>query len=209
MPAQDSVRAPQSGVAGIPIEEVEHSGLRCFFSRSTDRAGFENSVRDSALQFHQVIHELFRQGTVIPFRFPTYMESDVELGTYLQQHEGKYRESLTRLRCMVQIEIRISFQASGERNLSQLKKSGSDYLRERQGRQRRLEDESEALRQASLQWTAGWRRRPSADKIRCFVLVERNAVQQFEHALAAIQIPADLLVRVTGPWPPTEFIDKE
>ncbi len=207
----DSTPTLQSGVGGSAVEEVEHSGLRCFFSRISGPNEFEGAIRESALQFHAVLQQLFRNQAVIPFRFPTFLQDDSELAGYLRQHSG-YHASLARLRDLVQMEIRISYQESAataptDTQGGDLEKSGSKYLRDRQARKKKLEAAAEQFHQAGHTWIGEWRTRQSQDKIRCFALVNRSSVRDFEHALANVQVPADLTVRITGPWPASEFVD--
>jgi hypothetical protein len=204
----DSVAIPRNGVKEASLEELEYSGLRCIFSRGQDLNELTAALPDSALQFHGVVQHMFRQVAVIPFRFPTLVRDRAELEAHLQTNEQKYRESLARLQNLAQMEIRISrAKPDVEAENDIRKQSGTDYLRERQKRQALLDATTETLKRAGSPWLKGWRVRQQADKIRCFALLHRGEKQSFEEALAGITVPADLKVRVTGPWPATEFLD--
>jgi hypothetical protein len=56
---------------------------------------------------------------------------------------------------------------------------------------------------------ADWRERKTAGGIRLFALVPRSALTQFKKKLAGLTIDSELMVRVTGPWPATEFLPKD
>lgn len=204
----DPIQIPRNGVREASLEELRYSGLRCIFSHGPDSKDLTAALPDSALQFHQVVQHVFRQVAVIPFRFPTFVRDQTQLKAHLQENEQRYRESLARLQNLAQMEIRISHakpDAEAENDLS--KKSGTDYLRERQKRQALLDATTETLRKAGSPWLKGWHVSQQADKIRCFALLHRGEKQSFEDALAGITVPADVRVRVTGPWPATEFLD--
>jgi hypothetical protein len=205
----DSVSPLGSGVAGYAVEQIRTSGLCCLCSAICGTEELQPRVRDTALEFHRVVQQAFEQTTVIPFRFPTLITDSGELITHLRQNAEKYKSALARLRHMVQMEIRIQQQADAGTSGETSQQSGSEYLRDRQMRQKRLQDLADAFKNATSPAITEWRQRLSADKIRCFVLVARSAVSEFKQALAAVDVGHGLAIRVTGPWPPTEFIDHD
>lgn len=202
-----SIEVLGSGVAGFSVEQLASSDLRCFFSRVENCKDLEGKTRETALQFHRSIQHIFQQTQVIPFRFPTLVDDSSHISNYLQQNAQKYASSLIRLRNMVQMEIRIEHRSAIVHDVTTGGRSGAEYLRSRQARQNRLSELAEIFQKAAAAITTEWRVRSSADKIRCFVLIDRSLISQFEQMLARVGVSGDVAVRVTGPWPPTEFIE--
>ena len=85
--------------------------------------------------------------------------------------------------------------------------SGTEYLLERQRRQRALADFGAELGTAVVSVVGEWRQRSIKSGLRCFALVERNRIPEFKERMRSISVPAGLKVRVSGPWPVTEFLD--
>lgn len=191
------------GVGDIPVEQVLAAGLRCFFSRFHSRDQFSQIPPiQSALAFHHVLKALFEQAAIIGFRFPTVVEDEPELLQYLREHEAEYREALARLRHMVQMEIHIA--AAGE--LEQLASpSGREYLQMRQQRVAAVESTAERFHRAAGPWIVEWRQRWNGAGMRCYALLSRDAVAAFRQAAQALTSSAS--VRLTGPWPPSEFVE--
>jgi hypothetical protein len=201
------VEVPSLGVAGMVVESLEHSGLRCFVSRSPDSDRMLGPpARDAALAFHRVLQEIFRQTAIIPFRFPTVLSDETELTGHLNEHAAEYHEALARLRDVVQMELRLDWVGSEP---SAKLETGTEYLKARQAEQAALERLAGRFRAAGNSWIHGWRQQASAHHIRCYALVSRAAVTEFEHALVAVEVPSTVSARVSGPWPATEFVNEE
>ena len=84
--ASVAVQMPTTGVAGARVEELQEAGLRCCFSHFESREQIAGiPAIESALAFHQVLQALFRQATLISFRFPTLVENVEELRQHLQE----------------------------------------------------------------------------------------------------------------------------
>ena len=206
-----SVAIPEKGVGELSVESLEQDGIRCFFSRSSNRDQILGPpARESALAFHNVIVSIFRQVAVIPFRFPTVLEDEAELRTHLTQQESTYREALVRVRNLVQMELHLlpnpSFQEKQGNEEVRAKLTGTEYLRARQVEQRELADLSAALRQSGGSLIRDWRERRSAHGLRCFALVERESISHFKDLIMTTQVAPELSARVSGPWPASEFI---
>jgi hypothetical protein len=199
------VDIPQTGVAGCATESIQHAGLQCLLSRLDPDHAAGLSGRDAALSFHRVLQEIFQQTAIIPFRFPTTIQEEPELLRFLDEHAEDYRESLTRLRDLVQMEIRIAWTIT-DHDIAGHPTSGTDYLRQKHQRQAQLTTVAESLRSAVKLSITDWRERGSADGRQLFALIPRSAMNQFQGQLAGMKIDPDIVVRVSGPWPATEFI---
>src|SRR5438105_9012929 len=173
MEADAAVTSPVAGVGGAPVETLVDSGLRCFYSRfeGAEPVSSGPPAVETALAFHEVLQELFRQAAIIPFRFPTMVGGEAELVEYLRTHAQEHGPALARVREMVQMEIRISERP--EPGAAATDVSGGEYLRGRQARTARLKAAVEKCRDATKPWIAGWRERETPAGIRCCVLVRR------------------------------------
>ncbi|MBV8477653.1 MAG: GvpL/GvpF family gas vesicle protein [Acidobacteria bacterium] len=195
-----------SGVAGVTIQSMKASGLRCFYAAHRILSGFD--PRETALEFHRVVQAIFRAADVIPFRFPTLLADETQLRSELQTRAAKYHEDLARVRGRVQMEIRIEF-SNGGRDEARAKLSGAEYLRTRQSRQATLECVAAMLNRAVCGLLADWRQHELRDQLRCFALVGRTSVTEFERVLASAKIGPELRARISGPWPATAFFSEE
>jgi Gas vesicle synthesis protein GvpL/GvpF len=205
-----SLKSPTTGVHGATLEGVEAGGVRCLFSSISERElPVGGHAQENALAFHRVLQEVFAQTAVLPFRFPTLLQDKSELVAYIQDHAGEYQSALARLRDAVQMEIRITPRESATKSQQRSNASGAEYLRERLARQRRLQLAAQALQEESASLVRGWRRRESGEALRCFILLDRGRISEFQSALASARVPPNLTVRVSGPWPATEFVKED
>ncbi|HET7209356.1 MAG TPA: GvpL/GvpF family gas vesicle protein [Terriglobales bacterium] len=201
--SQATIQPPGHGVGGLPVESVEQAGLRCFLSQFVAAQKIEHTG-EAALAFHGVVQHLFRQHPVVPFRFPTVLQDETELAGHLSEHAAEYHAALSRLQGLAQVEIRIRSAAASPLEPSHI--SGTQYLRQRQSLYGELEVASQAIHAAVSPLLKAWKVRSASDHVRCFALVERDKVKEIESSLSAVQISSTVAVRVSGPWPPTEFL---
>ncbi|HEU5334317.1 MAG TPA: GvpL/GvpF family gas vesicle protein [Terriglobales bacterium] len=205
MEAATAVDRPHAGVGGTSLQDLQESGVRCFFSCFESREHVARiPAAESALAFHGVIQDLFRQAILIPFRFPTLAEDEKELRHWLREGAARYSEALARLRETVQMEIHI--RSAGPDRPNPAPFSGGDYLRQKQARAASLAGTAEEFLQATRPWVIEWRQRQARAEIRCYALVRRQAVAAFQTAAQAV---SELLpgTRMSGPWPPAEFLE--
>ena len=192
----------QPGVAGSLVSHLEHSGLTIFFSENpTTDLWLKTPLSKSANEFHRVQQEIFRGTAIIPFRFPTILEDGEKLRAHLEERSGEYIRLLARFANFVQIDVTITHTASSP------PPSGAEYLRERQGRNQTLDAFATQLRSEAGTLAKDWRQRSIANGLRCFALVERNQIQEFNERMKTVSMPFQLSARVSGPWPVAEFLD--
>lgn len=197
-----------TGVGGAPVQRTEVSGLSCFYSLNSTLSG--TPPRESALQFHAVLQAILSAQDIIPFRFPTLV-TEAELQSQVQEHATEYHEWLARVRGRVQMEMRIEYRDSepdsGKGDAGEV--SGAKYLQVRQKRLTMLESAAGILKSKAADFIHGWRQRSSSDRVRCFALVGREAVADFQRRMASAEISSDLTARISGPWPAMEFFREE
>lgn len=202
--ADAQVEIPALGVQSEPIVSQRAAKLQCLVSRfSAPKGEGQASVRESALIFNRVLQALLGQAAIIPFRFPTIVADAQEVSAYLLEHEVTLLSDLVRFRASVQMEVLVQMETSGGAHQLQ---SGKNYLRAKQVQFQSIEKVLSDLRQALAPYTEEWRVRESVDRARGYVLVNRNTIHNFREAAKAVVLPHQVGVRVTGPWPVSEFL---
>jgi hypothetical protein len=193
----------QSGVAGSPILTLNHSGLGVFYSESASADTWLRApLRTSAEEFHHVQRELFSKGPIVPFRFPTILESKNKLSEHLDQRADEYKNLLHRFATSVQMDVFLT-----HTTVLSSHPSGAAYLRERQERNHALEQFASELRTHADPLAKDCRQRSVSNGLRLFALVERKHVQEFNEKMKLLAVPSVLSARISGPWPVAEFLD--
>lgn len=199
------VKAPATGVSDGPIMELSEGGMRCFYSELDAVPKDVPTIRTMALQFQNVISEIFSQAVTIPFRFVTLLKTEDELRDFLEDNSERFVGALEKLEGTAQFELRLVKKA--QEKVTDQPESGYEYLRARKAASDVFKKTSEALRAAAGDMVMSWRLKVSDDEARSFALVEKEKAQKFKEALAGAKLKGDLRVVVSGPWPPTEFIE--
>jgi len=195
--------SPLTGVAGDPIARVEMRNLAAFTSSNTDKSNWLHpQLQTSALEFHRLLTEVFKSTAIIPFRFPTVFDNKEQLIQRLQERGNEYTALLDKFRELVQMEIRIT-----SPDLKKPVDSGTQYLKVRQIANAAIEKVMAELRSVLSGLSQDWRERPSKDGIRAFALIYRNQVADFRNRMRNAPLPSEISVRVSGPWPVSEFIE--
>lgn len=203
------LQVPGKGVADLPIESLERAGLKCYFSQiAANEDVLAIPAKEAALAFHSVIQALFHQAAIIPFRYPTILPSESDCLRHISDHNPPYYEVLAGLRNLIQMEIHLSHRGVVADKDANKSTSGIQYLKSRQADQRELRESAAHLRALGEAFAREWRERLLGKELCCFALIERQRVTEFKKRVAAIQLASNVLARVTGPWPATEFIDK-
>ncbi len=193
-----------TGVAGLPVLCSECDNAVAFYSKGVSAEAWAGApLRESARQFHRVLQRIFENKAIIPFRFPTLMENDEELAAHLRENLTSYSELLQRFHNSAQMEAVISY--SDASRPSAAISSGTEYLRAKQERSEKLQSVVAQLQRLAGGIVGEWRDRSIQNTVRAFALLDRGSVPEFKDKLRAFAVPAGLTVRVTGPWPVTEF----
>jgi hypothetical protein len=200
VPIADSL----TGVAADPVLRTEIGDLAAFTSHNQDSSVWLRApLQSTAVEFHRVLSEIFKSAAIIPFRFPTIFENEEQLIERLQQQANEYSALLEKFRDLVQMEIRVTYS-----NLKTPPASGAQYLKGRQAATRVAEKFASELRANVASLVQDWREGPSKEGIRAFALVQRNRVPDLRNFMLKTTVPEDLGVRVSGPWPVSEFIEQ-
>ena len=194
-----------TGVEGAPVRWIDVGRLRCFVSDFAAQMPYA-PVPEMVRAFNQVLQRIFAQAVIIPFRFPTIVESEDTLRQFVESRAAEYGSALKRLRNKVQMDVRIIFKAPENVNTSSFK-SGRGYLEGRRDRYQQAHSVMDEFRQVSNSLAEEWIQRDTPSGIRSFALVDRSSLVVFLERIGRVVTPADISARVTGPWPPSEFVE--
>jgi hypothetical protein len=203
---EDRVARPKTaGVRGGKVDCIVGQGLHCFFSTvdELDELQASETVREDALQFHAVISELFSHAAVIPFRYPTVVESALWVAEFLEEHASGYRATLASHRDDVQMDVRLLLREPHRTTAS----SGKEFLEHRRDIAQLLETAASTCRERVGAVAVRWRQRPTREGLRCFALVRRAEVRAFQQHIQSVELPESVKAVVSGPWPTTEFLN--
>lgn len=185
---------PPAGVGDAPVSPHTVGGIACWQSEAKHTSA---AAKQEVLAFHGVISHFFKTQAVVPFRFPTTMPDEVALAAWLEKNAAVVKKELARLRDVVQMELYFGANASGAAS------SGRAYLEGKRDVLRALEQEAAKSRETVADLVAEWHQKETREGLRCYALVRRGAERRFLTQLGTIREGA----RVTGPWPPSEFLD--
>ena len=192
-----------AGVAGVSVDRTENDGVALFAARNPDaKIWLARDLRTSAVEFHRVLTQMFQSGAIIPFRFPTILETEDQLMQHLRQKSSEYMALLEKFADLVQMEIRVTADVPAAAG------SGTEYLKRRQNLAAAIDHLVDRLKAALGPLSKDWRQQRSKQGVRVFALVARGDLVPFENSIRTIDTPNDLQVRVSGPWPATEFMEQ-
>jgi len=214
----------QAGVGNAAVDSREALGVRVYWSNITDveaYLGSPDAMKQSALQFHQVLREILALTTPIPFRFPTLLDSSENLEQHLAAEQELYREALSRVENAVQYEIVATWTNEAPADTA-APVSGREYLKRRQEAAGRISAVENKLKSVTGDSVREWRGRQERKTYRWFALVPRDCRERFLASLRSAggsSTPPNptagfgggpgsegVRLRVSGPWPPSEFI---
>jgi Gas vesicle synthesis protein GvpL/GvpF len=191
---------PDSGVNGAPLQEITQGGLGLLWSEV--EFPFDPAVlQRNALEFHRVVSHMFSQGAVVPFRLLSVFDDWQSLADFMAAHQAGFVADLERLQNLVQMECVLYFAPQPG-----VRPSGKDYLERKAELLKRAEEFVQNIRNALGTIGKEIRIRESRNGGRIFVLVERGNEKKFHSFVQDLPIPERLARRISGPWPPAEFL---
>jgi len=197
-----------AGVCNAPVESQELLGVRLYWSNIEDVQaclGQPDAMKQSALQFHQVLREILALTTPIPFRFPTLLEGGDNLEQHLAAEQELYRGALARVDGAVQYEITATWPEQQQSD-SATPVSGREYLKRRQQEAGRIATVENKLKHVTADAVREWRGRQGRKAYRWFALVPRQGRERFLASLRTAGGSEGVRLRLSGPWPPSEFV---
>ena len=197
-----------SGVCDCTVQSQESAGLLVYWSEIANHEaclGDGEYLKKAGLQFRQVLREILAAITPIAFPFPTLLESVDALDQYLAEEQEMYRAVLARIGDAVQYEVVASW-ATDEQTDRATPVSGREYLKRRQESTGRIAAVESKLKSVTVESVREWYGRQERKTYRWFALVPRDRREQFIASLRSAGPSEGVRLRLSGPWPPSEFI---
>jgi hypothetical protein len=200
-----------NGIAGVcdsAVQSHETAGLRVYWSEIADPEtclGAPESLKKAAAQFQQALREILGNTTPIPFQFPTLVEDADALERQVADGQETYHAAFERIGDAVQYEVVGSWAADEHADLATPVK-GSEYLKRRQEAAARIAAIDNKLKTVTVDAVKEWRSRQERKAHRWFALVPRDGRERFIAALKSAGPSEGVRLRLSGPWPPSEFI---
>ena len=160
------------------------------------------SIQTDAVEFHRVITQVFSQTAVVPFRLLTVFDDVQALASFAGGVHNDFFADLERLKDVVQMECVIYFKPQRDADRS----SGQAYLRQKAEVRRSIDEYSNEVKSLLASMAREIRIREVNTGNRIFCLVERGEESLFRSKVEGIAIPVGLERRISGPWPPAEFL---
>jgi hypothetical protein len=206
--ADSEVIATPVGVCDQTIQSHGSSGLRVYWSEIADpeTALADGPARKNAeLKFRRVLREVVTHFTPIAFPFPVVLTDLEAVEKYVVDEREHFEEALDRLGETVQYEMIASWTADDQADLA-TPVSGREYLKRRQEAEERIAAIDNKLKSVTAGIVREWRARQDRRKHHWFALVPRLDRERFITALRSAGSSEGVRLRLSGPWPPSEFV---
>jgi hypothetical protein len=197
-----------SGVCEAGVHSRQMLGVRLYWSNLDNPEaclGAAESLKKAAVEFHKVLREVLTVTTPIAFRFPTLLEREEVFEEHLSSEQELYRESLARVGNALQYEIVGTWTDEQEADFSK-PVTGKEYLQRRQQSSGRIAAVENKLKNVTADSVREWRGRQERKTHRWFALVSRENRERFLAALRTAGGSEGIKLRLSGPWPPSEFV---
>ena len=194
---------PTLGVNAAPLQVASVDDLGLLWSEVEWPLDPER-MQKSAVEFHEVVHQVFKQTAVIPFRLLSVFDDQHAFTAFAAENRQRFLQDLERLKNFVQMEC-VIYPKPSQIDRS----SGKAYLQQKAVALRSLEGFAQAMQDALAHLSREVRIREGKNGTRIFVLVDRGRENDFRQAVTAVPIPAHLSRRMSGPWPAAEFLSEQ
>ncbi len=196
------------GVCDEPVQSQELSGLQVYWSQIADpetSLAESTARRNAEVKYQQVLRQIVAHFTPIPFPFPVVLGDLEAVEKYVGDEQEHFDEALNRLGDTVQYEMIASWTADEQADLA-TPISGKEYIKRRQEAAGRIAAIDAKLRAVTAGCVCEWRARQDRRKHHWFALVRRQDRERFVAALRSAGPSEGVRLRLSGPWPPGEFV---
>ena len=195
------------GVGEQPVVAHDSGGLRVYWSEvANPETVDEPRVRKTAEQkYQQVLREVVGRTTAIAFPFPAIVADVESLDKLIAEERGIYEEALVRLADTVQYDLTATWAAEQQTDLA-TPVSGREYLKRRQEAEARVAAIDAKLKSVTSGIVREWRSRQDRRRHLWFALIGRDDRERFIAALRSAGPSEGVRLRLSGPWPPNEFV---
>jgi hypothetical protein len=186
---------------------VAGAGLAALVSDRPDLA----SPADEAVlwQHEQAVESLMAEHDVLPARFGSVLEDDVQVRELLARRRAELSSGLRWVSGAVELSVRVGWPAPDEPAVGAARLSGGEYMARALERERRAEDVSMQLERVLGPVAKDSRVHPSVrpgTSMRAAYLVPKHRVELFRRRAAELNAALEEAELVcTGPWPPYSF----
>jgi len=196
---------PAMGVNAAPVQLTSLDDL-CLLWSEVEWPFDPQHMQKSAVEFHQVVQQVFKQTAVIPFRLLSVFDDQQAFMAFAAENRQRFLEDLNRLSDVVQMEC-VIYPAPSQAPID--RSSGKAYLEQKAVALRSSEGLAQAVQDSVAHLSREVRVREGKNGTRIFVLVERGRENDFRQAVTAVPIPTHLSRRMSGPWPAAEFLSEQ
>jgi hypothetical protein len=196
---------PTLGVHAASVQVAAADGLSLLWSE-VEWPFDPERMQKSAVEFHEVVHQVFKQTAVIPFRLLSVFNDQQAFTAFVAENRQRFMDDLIRLKDFVQMEC-VIYPAPSQTQVD--RSSGKAYLEQKAVVLRSSEGVAQATQDAVAHLSREVRVREGKNGTRIFVLVNRGRENDFRQAVTAVPIPSHLSRRMSGPWPAAEFLSEQ
>ena len=195
------------GVAERPVVAHDFDELRVYWSEVANPEPLVEAAsrKPAELRYQQVLREIVIRTTAIAFPLPAVVADLEDVYALVSEQHERYVQALGRLADTVQYELTATW-ADDERADLATPVKGREYLERRQETQARVAAIDAKLRTLAAGIVREWRSRQERRKHLWFALLTRDDRERFLAALRSAGSSEGVRLRLSGPWPPGEFV---
>lgn len=200
-----------SDVVGVSEQAVaahEVDALRVYWSGvANPETLLEPAVRIPAEQkFRQVLREIVLRVSALSFPFPAVVADVDAINAVLTEHRGHYVNGLQRLEDSIEYQLTATWTNEEAADLA-TPVSGREYLKRRQESESRVAAIDAKLKTVTAGIVRDWRSHQDRRRHVWNALMLRDDRERFIAALRSAGPSEGVRLRLSGPWPPDEFVD--
>ena len=195
------------GIAEQPISTREFGNLRVYWSAvANPETLVEGASRKPAeAKFQQVLRDVSSQQTAIAFPFPALVSDPELIETAVAEQHESYLEALTRLAGTIQYDLTATWAEDDRADLA-TPISGKIFQKRRAESEARIAAIDTKLKTVTGGIVREWRSRQERRRHLWFALMAREDRERFVAALRGAGPSEGVRLRLSGPWPPNEFV---
>ena len=188
----------------------DSESLRVYWSEvANPETLIEGASRKPAELKHQhVLREMAVRATAIAFPFPAVVAGFEAVDSVVSPRQDYYVEALKRLSGTIQYELTATWAEADQTDLA-TPISGKEYLKRRAEAEARVVAIDSKLKTVTGGIVREWRIRQDRRRYLWFALVAREDRERFIAALRSAGASEGVRLRLTGPWPPGEFVSEQ
>ena len=196
-----------TGVAEQAIQTYEAKDLRvCWSEVVNPETLVEGPSRKAAeAKYRQILRDIVGITTPIAFPFPAIVPDVEAIDPLLAEQQKSYTEALTRLDGLVQYDLTATWEDEAGRDLA-TPVSGREFARRREAAEARVSAIDAKLKTVTAGIVHEWRSRQERRNRLWFALVPRGEHERFIASLRSAGPSQGVRLRLSGPWPPNEFV---